>query len=107
MADSASDKRDRVGLVTIIFMPVIALCFDLIAIIPGTNLLAWIVLGIWFLLLDVNIFSARNMAATVTSAIIGLVPVLNLLPEITLAVIVIIFMIKSEDKLGIKVPTLK
>ncbi len=101
-------KRNRIGLATIIFMPVVALFFDLLSLlIPGAGAMGWIVIGIWLLLLGVSPFTIKRLATAGVSALVEIIPILSVLPSVTVGVIVIIGMVKSEDKLGIKLPLVK
>lgn len=106
-----AEKRKRIGLLSIIFMPMVAVFFDILDLIPGINLVAgigfWIVMTLWLTLLGVSMFSVRRLATAGASIIIGVIPFLSALPQLTLATIAIILMVKSEDSLGIKLPLSK
>lgn len=57
---------------------------------------------VWFWLLDVTfIKNPGKLAAMGGQALIGLVPVLNTLPELTIGVIITIILTHSEDKGGL------
>ena len=107
----AEEKKSRISLASMIFMPTLALVFDLFSLIPLVNLIVapivWIIFTIWLFLEGVNPFSGRRAAVAIGSFIIGLIPVLSMLPEITVGIVSIIFMVKSEDTLGIKLPVPK
>lgn len=107
----AEEKKLRISLASMIFMPTLALVFDLFSLIPLVNLIvtpiAWIIFTIWLSLEGVSPFSGRRAAIAIGSFIIGLIPILSMLPEITVGIISIIFMVKSEDTLGIKLPAPK
>lgn len=100
-------KRNRTGLATIVCMPPMALFFDLLSIIPFLGSIAWVTFTIWFYLLGVSPFNVRRLAVIGTSVIIEMFPKLSLIPSVTIGVIAIIVMVKSEDKLGIKLPLAK
>ena len=103
-------KRQRINSVTTIFMVTTAIIFDLISLIPIVNivseLVAYVVFGVWFYLLGVGFMNPKRFATAAVSAVIGFIPFVSMLPELTIAVVVVIFMVKSEDKLGIKLPSL-
>ena len=107
----AEEKKPRISLASMILMPAFALTFDLFSLLPFINFIiapiAWIIFTIWLFLEGVSPFSGRRAAVVMSSFIIGLIPVLSMLPEITVGIISIIFMVKSEDKLGLKLPALK
>lgn len=57
---------------------------------------------IWFWLLGVSfIKSPRKLTAMGVQALAGLIPVLNTLPELTLGVMAVVLITRSEDKGGI------
>ena len=101
-------RPQRINNITAGFMIAVAIVFDLISIIPFINILvdivAWLVFGFWFALLGVGFINPRRFAVMATSFIVGAIPVVSTLPELTVAIIVTILMVKSEDKLGIKLP---
>jgi hypothetical protein len=107
---NGSNKRkpQRIGIVSIIFLIITAIIFDLISLIPFVNivsgLIAYAVFGIWFYILGVGFMNPKRFATAAVSAVIGFIPFLSMLPELTIAVIVVILMVKSEDTLGIKLP---
>ena len=100
-------RRNRIGLVSTIFMPVVAIIFDIFSFIPFVGALGWIVFTIWFFLLGISPFTIKRLATMISSTIIELIPWISLLPSVTIGVIVIIIMIKSEDALGVKLPLSK
>ena len=104
-------RRNRIGLVSMIFMPMVAIFFDLLDIIPGINIVAafgfWIVMAIWLFIMEVSMLSVRRLATAGVSIAIGIFPFLSALPQLTVAIIVIIGMVKAEDALGIKLPLSK
>ena len=57
---------------------------------------------IWFWILGANfVKKPKKLAAMGGQAIIGLIPVINTLPELTLGVIITILLTRSEDKGGL------
>lgn len=63
-----------------------------------------LLLGLWFMRLGVNYFTGRRAAVKVCTLfftlVFGLVPVVNLLPEITLGAVVMIAASRIEDTVG-------
>lgn len=93
-----------------IFLPMAALFFDLLSLIPFLNVIvapiAWITVTLWLYLEGVSPLSGRRLATIGVSFIVGLIPILSMLPEITLAVVAIILMVKLEDRVTKAVPGL-
>jgi hypothetical protein len=57
---------------------------------------------IWFWMLGVSFTkNPKNLAAMGIQAIIGLVPLINTLPELTLGILAIVLMTRAEDKGGL------
>ena len=113
MDESEEEKKmtDRVGLATMMFLPMMAVFFDILDLIPGVSVVAaigyWVVAGIWLFLLGVSPFNVRRIATAGVSVVVGIFPFLSALPQLTIATIITLAMIKSEDKLGIKLPLVK
>lgn len=106
----AEGKKRRLSFASVILMPVIAFFFDLVGLIPFVGLflapLAWIVFAIWFYLEGVSIFSVRRLVTMLVSMLGEMIPFVGMLPLLTISVLVMISMVKSEDVLGIKLPKL-
>lgn len=106
MADAELEKKpERIGLVTMIFAPMLALLFDLLSsFIPIVGSILWIVFAIWFFILGISPLNLKRLATMLSSVVIELIPLVSILPSITVGVIAIIVMVKLEDKVGIKLP---
>jgi hypothetical protein len=107
MASDDTPKGSRIGIASMVMMPAVALFFDLISFIPFVGALAWVVFTFWLHLLGVELWSARKFATMGTSTIMELIPVLSVLPTVTIGIIAIIIMVKFEERTGIKIPSLK
>ncbi len=58
---------------------------------------------VWFWMLGMGIIkNPRKLGAMLAQSIIGLIPILNTLPELTMAIVAIIIVTKAEDR-GISV----
>jgi hypothetical protein len=56
---------------------------------------------LWFWFLDVSFTkNPKNLAVMVIQALIGLIPILNTLPELTVGVLIIVLLTRAEDKGG-------
>lgn len=86
----------------------VAIILDLLSLIPVVNILvsglAVLIFGVWFYMLGVGFINPRRFAAAAMSFLVEIIPFISWLPGITVAVITTIIMVKSEDKLGIKLP---
>ena len=106
MAEAAHPQR--IDNVTAGLMITVAVIFDILSLIPLLNILvdiiAWLIFGLWFTLRGISFLNPRRFATFAVSFIVGLIPILSILPELTLAIIATILMVKSEDRLGIKLP---
>lgn len=79
---------DLVG-IGLVMSPIISICADLLFL-------------IWFWMLGLGfIRNPKNFAAMGIQAIIGLIPGLDILPELTLAILVIVLITRAEDKGGL------
>ncbi|MEK7650794.1 MAG: hypothetical protein AAB364_02930 [Patescibacteria group bacterium] len=101
----AQKRPDRIGLATMIFAPMLALLFDLFSsFIPIVGSIFWIVFAIWFFILGISPLNLKRLATMLSSVVIELIPLVSILPSITVGVIAIIVMVKLEDKIGLKLP---
>lgn len=110
------ENKKRINAITAGAMIFVALALDLSGLLLDTlfffapifgfiiSFIAWILFAIWFLLLGIGLLSARRLAAFGSGIVIEAVPVLNMLPGITVSVVAIIIMVKLEDRLGVKLP---
>lgn len=66
------------------------------------SICADVIFIIWFWMLGLSfVKKPKNLAAMGIQAFVGLIPVLNTLPELTLGVSIIVFMTMAEDKGGV------
>lgn len=98
-------KRERITKTVEYLMLGTALFFDLLSIIPIVNIVSWILdkltFGMWFLIRGagfVGFFNSKKPASETLMYIAGFIPVLSILPEVTVRVFRSIKMIQSEDK---------
>jgi hypothetical protein len=105
-------KTPRINLLNAASLVTFAIFADIvgaiISLIPGVSILVtivgWLILNLWFTMLGVGFMDGRRIGTMLASIVVEAMPVLNILPGFTVAVIAIIIMVKSEDKLGIKLP---
>ena len=92
-------------------MILVAIVFAFISIIPLINLISgfiyFLTLNFWLLLNGVNPFSGKTLVTNITAMIVEFIPFVSWLPAEVIATIAIIIMVKSQDKLGVKMPALK
>ncbi len=100
--------QSRIDNITAGFMIAVAIIFDLLSLIPFVNIVvdvaAVLLYGIWFAIKGVGFINPRRFATMMVTVIIEAIPAISFLPGFTIAIIVTILMIKSEDRLGISLP---
>jgi hypothetical protein len=109
-----NQKPQRISNLIAWILIFLALGFDLLALAAGFIAMDWFVGWVaWFFFLIVFYFKGisfiqpKRFGVLAISFIIGSIPFIGaLIPELTLAVIATILMVKSEDKLGIKIPSI-
>ena len=120
--DRAAPGTVRISNMMALFMLIAAVFFDgvqfflnILGMIPlfgiiFTGLLhavafsAWVAFGFWFAALKVNYFGGRKAAmkiyAIFATLVIGLIPILSMVPELTAGVLVMIIATRAEDTSG-------
>lgn len=98
-----AEFKSRIGQIEGYAMIAVAGLFDIISIVPLLNIvseiLALIVFGIWFITNGVPPRISYKVGATaVGSAIIGFIPVLSILPEMTSFIVITLYMYKKEER---------
>lgn len=98
-----AEFKSRIGQIEGYAMIGVAGLFDIISIVPFLNIvseiLAAIVFGIWFITNGVPPKISYKVGATaVGSAIIGFIPVLSILPEMTCFIVITLYMYRQEEK---------
>ncbi len=101
--------NDRLSKMAIGGLVTVAVIMDLLNWIPAigsiVTAIGWVALNVFFYLKGISVFSGKKLATNLASITIGLIPVLEVLPETTVGIIAIIMFVKAEDKLGVKIPT--
>ena len=107
------EKKQRIKLWMAVIMAVMALSIDafnaLLNLLAIGEILSSVIspvasfaFVVWFWILGVSfIKNPKKLAAMSGQAIIGLIPVINTLPELTIGVIATILLTRSEDKGGL------
>lgn len=84
---------------------IIAGFFDLLTLIPtvGTFLgtVFWVLLGVYFWKKGVGIINGKRIATGLISIVIEAIPAAQFLPAITTGVVIVLVLIRIEDKTGI------
>lgn len=100
-------------------MVVVALLFDLVNaavnLIPFLgqvfsiliSIVGYCTFGLWFMKRGVGFVDPRKAASFFGSGIIEAIPILNILPGLTIGVFLTILVVQLEDKTGVKTPSLK
>ena len=112
----SGQSPERIDKTTGIIMVAVALLFD--AANAGINLIpilgqilgvlvsivAYCTFGFWFIKRGVGFANPKRAAAFFGSGLIEAIPILNILPAVTIGVVLTVLMVQLEDKTGIKVP---
>lgn len=95
------------GIGALIVLGGIALVLDIVGLIPGVEDIAgtifWAVAAVYFWIAGMGVFNGKRLATILVSWIIGLVPFLQWLPQLTAGIIAIFFMLRAEEKTGISI----
>lgn len=90
-----------------VFLIILAGIFDLATTIPlvGTVVgpIFWVIVGIYFWKKGMGIVNGRRLAASGTSFVAELIPGAQALPTLVVAIIVILVIIRIEDKTGLSI----
>ena len=68
------------------------------------SIVAYCTFGFWFMKRGVGFANPKSAASFFGSGLIEAIPVLNILPGVTIGVALTIAMVQLEDKTGIKMP---
>lgn len=102
---TASNDNVRIDTTTAVFMVIVAVFFDLISIIPGLNIVSLIfgngILGFWLFTKGVGLMSGKKIATWGIETLVEAIPALSAFPSITIGVIVIVAITRTEDATGI------
>ena len=105
-----NNKKHRMGIGTLIVLGGIALVLDLVGLIPGAEdvvgTIFWGVAAIYFWIAGMGVFNGRRLATMLSSWIIGLIPFLQWLPQLTLGIVAIFFMLRTEEKTGMPISSI-
>ncbi len=88
-------------------MLIVAIILDLVSLIPAANditlVIAGILFGLWWWKLGLGFLNLKKIITYSLSVIVEAVPILAVLPAVTLAVVVTFVISRGEDKLGISI----
>lgn len=100
-------KKHRMSVIAIILLTIIALICDTVGLIPGVEDIAgtifWGIAAIYFWIAGMGVFNGRRLATMLVSWIIGLIPILQWLPQLSIGIIAIFFMLRAEEKTGLPI----
>lgn len=101
-----AQKTSQMDVVQLVLMIIVGLILDLASIIPGINFfvdfVAVLVFGIWFYVLGMGVINSKKLAGPIAAVIVEAIPAISIIPSITLSIIITYFLIKAENKTGIK-----
>jgi hypothetical protein len=99
----STTKTQRISNLNAGLMVIVALLFDLVGVVPVLNIvtefIALLIFGLWFFFLGVGFMNPRRFATVLIATVIELIPIVSILPGLTVAVIITIVTVRSEDKL--------
>jgi|SRR3989338_3676382 len=104
------ERPKRIDNLTAGFMITTAVFFDLVSLIPIVNIIStpigYFIIFWWFYNKKVKLFNLKGTIWALVTGTIEFIPAVSILPSITVYTIRTIMMVKSEDGLGIKIPSL-
>ncbi len=93
--------------IILVFLAILA---DILSLVPlaGTIVgpIFWLVVGLYFWNIGMGVINGKRLATGAISIVAEIIPVIQSLPTITVAIIVIIIMTRIEEKTGISVSSL-
>ncbi len=112
------EKKERISSIEAMLMIGVALVIDLvqaflefilvgIVLNPFISIFAALTFWFWFHAKGVSFMSGKKIATSSVSALIEIFPILGGLPALTVGVLAMVSIVKTEDKLGIKLPLQK
>lgn len=105
--DTSATKISNLSAIILIFIAVLA---DLATLIPFVGDVVgpvfWIGINIYFWTVGMGIINGKKIATSAISLIAEIIPGIQALPSITVAVVAIIIMTRLEEKTGISVASL-
>ncbi len=100
----SADKK-RLGSLAIAILLFTGIVADIFTLIPFVGIavgpIFWIFVSIWLWKSGFGFLNARRIATSAISAVAEVIPVVQEFPLIVVGVIVLIFMLKAEERLGL------
>jgi hypothetical protein len=95
-------KKKKIDPIMASVMIVTALCFDLLSLIPIVSILTtftftWMIMPTWFWLIGFNPFEKKRLGVNGVTSILEIIPVISMLPCLTMGLIANIIMINNEN----------
>lgn len=104
------EKKNRIGNSELFLLIPFAVACDLFSLIPGINIAVVIVaqflLALFFRIHKVNVLSKKRLVTFIIATIAEAIPVLSILPALTVETIIMVMITRAEDKTGIQVPAI-
>jgi hypothetical protein len=95
----------RIGWGVSILLVVVAIIFDVLSLIPLVGSIAgplfWVLAGVYFWYKGMGIVNGRKLAVSSISMVAEIIPAVQALPALTVGIIVMLTMMRVEDKTGI------
>ena len=99
--DEKTPQKKKIDFIMASAMVVVALCFDLLSLIPIVSILttitfSWMIMPTWFHFLGFDPFERKRLGVTAVTSLLEIIPVVSMLPCLTIGLIANIIMINSE-----------
>ncbi len=100
-------SKKHIGAAAIAVLVVLAIIADLIGLIPFVEDFAivvyWFIVAVYLWYKGYGFVNSRRIAVMVIDVVIGMIPGVQALPQITAGIIAVIVMIRIEEKTGISI----
>lgn len=100
-----NNKKYRMGMLGIVFWLGLAIIADLASLIPFVGSVVgpifWVIFSIYLWKIGCGFVNARRLATGSLSMVAEIIPGIQELPLVVVGVIIVIFMVRAEDKTGI------
>ena len=100
--------KNRLGNSEAILLVCFAIVCDLLSLIPGINVIVVIIsqglIALFFSMHGVSVLSKKRGVTYAAASIVEFIPVISIIPALTLEVLIMVAITRAEDKAGIKIP---
>lgn len=105
--EEKKETKYRIGMGMSIFLICFAGLFDLISLIPGAGTILgpifWIIIGIYLWTKGMGIINGKRLVTGGLSLVAEIVPVVQELPALVAGIIIVLLIIRIEDRTGLSI----